>query len=418
MTFAVCGVKKAGYSAHAWVEGCSRSDNELWEDHILRSHKIRLNPTSEQVDYFLRCAEVARKTWNWALGEYNLAYERGEKPKVLGLKKEFNRLRSENKDFYAEVSQVQTYANQYAFTDLQFALSRFFKLNKEGKLKPSPGKKPRKDGKPTGFPRFKSKRDTIPAFGVANVAFDTNEHTLTISKCPGVVNMAEHLRFEGKILGARITRHAGYWYLSVQMEVPDTQRERYEDNNVGVDLGIKSLAVTSDGVIYENPKAFRKIEKKLAKMQRSFARKTEGGKNWQKQKEKIVKLHNKAANVRKENLHKITTELTDNYSLIAIENLNIEGMKKNRRLAKAVSDSGMSEFRRQLEYKSEASGSKVVVIDRWYPSSRLCNNCGSKNDDLTLSQRIWECKECGSVNDRDLNAALNIRDEGVAIYHK
>lgn len=122
--------------------------------------------------------------------------------------------------------------------------------------------------------------------------------------------------------------------------------------------------------------------------------------------------------MRKENLHRITTELTDDYSLIAIENLNIEGMKKNRRLAKAVSDTGMSEFRRQLEYKAETSGSKVVVIDRWYPSSRLCNSCGSKNEELTLSQRILECKECGSVNDRDINAALNIRDEGVAIYHK
>lgn len=388
---------------------------------MIRAHRIRLNPTAEHEKYFWQCCGVARFTWNWALAEYNNGLARGEKPKVLELKKEFNRQRKEE-GFAPFVAEVQTYANQYAFQDLQAAISRYFDLKKKGTLKAPAGYKPRKDGRPFGWPRFKARNKTAPSFGLANnggMKFDG--HNVSIQRCPGgPVNMAEQLRFDGKVLCGRVSYTGGHWYLAVQVEIADVEKTADLSKTVGIDMGIKYRAVTSDGVLYDNPKALTANLRKLARLQRSASRMWEmNGKkttaNWRKQQDKIVKLHAHIANIRREHAHRMTTELVNEYGLIGVEDLNIKGMVKNRRLAKAVSDAGMYQVRQQLTYKADAVGGKVVAVDRWYASSKICSACGDKVDELPLSVRSWACPSCGAEHNRDGNAAVNIRNEAVRL---
>lgn len=388
---------------------------------MIRAHRIRLNPTPEQEQYFWRCCGVARFTWNWALAEYNNALDRGEKPKILELKKEFNRRRNEE-GFSPFVAEVQTYANQYAFQDLQAAISRYHDLRKKGALKPPAGWKPRKDGKPFGWPRLKARNKVTPAFGLANnggMRFDG--HNVVISKCPGgAVNMAESLRFDGKILGGRVTYTGRHWYLSVQVELSNAEQTADLTKTVGIDMGIKYRVVTSDGVLYDNPKALDANRRKLARLQRSASRMWEmNGKeptaNWRKQQEKIAKLYARIGNIRREHAHRMTTELVNEYGLIGVEDLNIKGMVKNRKLAKAVNDAGMYQVRQQLEYKSATVGGRVVVVDRWFASSKTCSACGEQVAELPLSVRSWACPSCGAEHNRDGNAAVNIRNEAVRL---
>lgn len=383
---------------------------------MIRAHRIRLNPTAEQDQYFWRSAGVARFTWNWALAEYNNALVRGEKPKLAALKIEFNRRRSED-GFAPFVSEVQSYAYQYAFQDLQSAISRYHDLRKKGKLKAPAGWKPRKDGKPFGWPRFKARNKTTPAFGLANNGgMRFSGHNVLIARCPGgPVNMAEVLRFEGRVLGGRVSYSGGHWYLAVQVEVADLPHTTDRSKAVGIDLGIKYRAVTSDGVIYDNPKALTNNQRKLAKLQRSLSRMERGGHNYQKRKAEIARLHERIGNIRREHAHEMTTELVGEYGTIGIEDLNIKGMVKNRKLAKAVSDAGMYQVRQQLEYKAPAVGGAVVAIDRWFASSKTCSNCGEQVKELPLSVRSWACPTCGAEHERDGNAAVNIRNEAVRL---
>ncbi len=385
---------------------------------MIRAHRIRLNPTLEQAEYFQRCAGVARYTWNWALAEYNAATERGEKPNVLALKKEFNRLRKSD-NFAPFVAEVQSYANQYAFQDLQSAISRYFDLRKKGTLVTPKGFKPRKDGKSFGWPRFKARDRVTPSFGLANnggIKFDG--HTVAISKCPGVVNMAEPLRFDGKVMGGRVSYTGGHWYLAVQVEITDAEKTADLTKAVGIDMGIKYRAVTSDGVVYDNPRALKQYQRKLAKLQRSFSRMSDAGikgSNYTKRKMEITKLHAKISDIRRENAHVVTTEISRDYGLIGVEDLNIRGMVKNRRLAKAVSDAGMYQIRQQLDYKAAATGARVIAISRWFASSKICSACGEQVGELSLSIRSWVCVNCGASHDRDGNAAINIRNEAIRL---
>lgn len=382
---------------------------------MIRAHRIRLNPTQEQEHYFRQCAGVARFTWNWALSEYNNALARQEKPSLAALKREFNRLRSED-EFAPWVGEVQCYAYQYAFQDLQTAISRYYKLRKEGKLTPTKNRKPRKDGKPFGWPRFKAKDRTTPAFGLANngcMAF--NEHWVRIQRCPGgAVNMAEHLRLQGKIMAGRVTYVGGYWYLSVLVEIT-TPEPAINDNAVGIDLGIKYRAVTSDGVVYDNLKTLAKYSRKMRLLQRSLSRMQRGGANYEKRRVEIAKLHAKIANVRREQAHRITTEIARGYGIVGLEDLNIKGMVKNRKLSKALSDASMYQIRQQLEYKVPTAGGRVVVIGKWFASSKICFACGEQVQQMPLSIRQWACPNCGAEHERDGNAAVNIRNEAVRL---
>jgi putative transposase len=179
-------------------------------------------------------------------------------------------------------------------------------------------------------------------------------------------------------------------------------------NPVGVDLGVKNLATLSDMTLFHNPRALRRNLRKLKKLQRNLSRKKKGSRNHQTNRMHLAKIYLRIFNIRQDTLHKVTTYLAKNHRKIVIEDLNVSGMLKNRRLAQAIADVGLYEFRRQLEYKCKWYGSELIIAPRTYPSSKLCSNCGHKKNELALSEREYHCDECGLMIDRDLNAALNL----------
>jgi putative transposase len=407
---------------------------------ILKAHRIKLNPTSEQEQYFWRAAGTARFSFNWGLAEYNkrLDHNRevektneGEKVKVSGrlLKKEFNQIKPE------WVNEVTCWVYQGAFDDLQKAFSMFWDKRKNGTLLKS--NKPRKDGRPNGWPRFKSRNRTTPAFYLANTALKFDNHFVRFDKARvGPVNMCEALRFEGKVMSGRVTYKGGHWWLSVQVET-EHEPTAPKPGAVGVDLGIKYLAVTSDGVVYENPRALYRGAKRLRRLKRKLDRQRRANNKdnfnengtvkrgvkleWvtsgkQKRTERaLARLEAHTANIRREVAHEMTTDIATTYGIIGLEDLNIKGMMQNGRLSKAVADSAMYEKRRQIEYKAAWNGGQSVLIGRWFPSSKRCSGCGEINAELTLSEREWTCTHCDQVNHRDGNAAVNIRDEALRL---
>lgn len=401
---------------------------------VTKAHKIRLNPTPEQEQYFRQAAGVARFCFNWGLERYQQKLDAKEKVNGRSLKKEFVAIKD---DQFPWVGNVTTWAYQGAFDDLQSAFRMYFTKKKNGTLNRPKDWKPRKDGKPFGWPRFKSRNKTTPAFYLANITLHFNDNEFWFDKRRvGWINMTEPLRFEGRILGGRVSYHAGYWWLSVQVEI-EIDDPALNNKAVGVDLGIKYLAVTSDGQIFDNPKALERAKRKLRRLQRKLDRQrrannpdnyNENGtvksgvelewhtsENMKKTKAAIAKAHYRVSCIRNEASHQMTTDLTRNYGLIGIEDLNVSGMQKNKRISKAISDAALFEKRRQMEYKAVWTGSEVVTVDRWFPSSKRCNNCGETKPELKLSEREWTCENCGSVNHRDGNAAMNIRDEAIRI---
>jgi putative transposase len=228
----------------------------------------------------------------------------------------------------------------------------------------------------------------------------------------GTVRLKEKNRLPVGIKVSSVTcsELAGHWFVSLKCET-EACNIKIGTGIIGIDLGIKSLAVTSDGRVYENPKALRNNLKKLARLQRRLSRQIKGSNNRKKTKLKLSRLYYKISNIRKDALHKATSAIVKAKAkpeTIVLENLNVSGMMKNRKLSQAISDVGFFEFRRMIEYKSKWNGITVQVASTFFPSSRLCNVCGTKNEDLKLSDRVWVCGNCGSVLDRDLNAAINL----------
>jgi putative transposase len=222
--------------------------------------------------------------------------------------------------------------------------------------------------------------------------------------------MTERLRFSGKIMNARVSERAGYWFVSIHVQLPVPERH-VPARVIGVDVGVKSLAVDSDGAVFENQKHLTKALRKLRRLNRWLARKQKGSKNWHKAKRKLARLHLRIANLRADAIHKLTTRLAGKARIIALETLNVAGMLKNHKLARAIADAAFSEMVRQPGYKAQ----QVVRVDPFSPSSKTCNECGHINRDLTLADRVWTCPACGTVLERDVNAARNIRDEGMRL---
>lgn len=351
-----------------------------------RSHKIELRVNNSQSTHLFKAVGCARFAWNWGLAEWNRRYEAGEKTSAYEIKADFNRIKRELFPFVMEVSK---WATSEPFRHLDSAFKRMF--NKKAK-----------------HPRFKKKgqHDSlyIPGSVIKVVGKKVRIPIL------GWVKMTEKLRFCGKLNSITISNRAGKWFASFQVDLGDTKRESQSQGVVGVDLGIKSLAVLSDSTRFENIKSTNKFSKKLVRLNRSLSRKKKGSSNWKKAKAKLAKLHYKIACVRSDCTHKMTSAIASNYSVVCIEDLNSSGMVKNKRLAKAISDASFSEIRRQLEYKAET----VVVIDRWFPSTKLCPQCGQIND-MPLSKRVYSC-DCGyGPEERDFHAAKNILLEGIRL---
>lgn len=271
----------------------------------------------------------------------------------------------------------------------------------------------------TGYPKFKSKHKCRWSYTTDNnsnaVRFDGNR--LKLPKV-GYVKVVEHRQHEGRILTATISHErSGEYYASVLCEIEPLQVLPVAGKVVGVDLGLHDLVVCSDGTRVEAPKHFRKAEQKLAKRQRVFSRTQKGSKGHENARLKVARCHQKIKNQRNDFLQKLSTKLIKENQIICLEDLSVKGMERNHKLAKSVTDASFSKFVEMLEYKAEWYGRKVIKIDRFYPSTQLCNGCGYKNESIKglkgLKVREWICLCCGEVHDRDLNAARNILKKGL-----
>ena len=275
-------------------------------------------------------------------------------------------------------------------------------------------------GRRMGFPRFKAKDRTVPRFAYTTGSFGLIDGDPKALKLPriGRVHCMENVA--ARVGGARelrmtVSRRVGRWYAALTVERDDKPVTKPPRGGaVGIDLGIKTLATLSDGTVISNPRCLAASERRLKRAQKALSRKAMGSKRRAKARAKVARLHAHVANQRGDAMHKATTWLASTYSDISVEDLNVVGMVKNHRLAKAVSDAAFGEFRRQLEYKTARTGATLHVVDRWYPSSKTCSRCGRVKAKLSLAERVYRCDGCGLVMDRDLNAAVNIRVAGSA----
>ncbi len=371
-----------------------------------RSHVIRLNATPEQDIYFRKACGVRRHAYNWALARWKEARSKGERLTIRGLRAEYNQIKGEQFPWVYETTKC---APEQAFADLGQAFANYWRMKREGtqpKLK-----HPRKDGEEAGFPRFKSKKKDRLRFYLTNDKFSVDGHMLHVPKL-GDVNMTEALRFQGKIMSACISYRAGWWFVSIAVQVKH-ETPTHSGGTVGIDLGVKTLATLSDGEKFENQKHYRKSLGRIQGLSKGLSRKGEGSQNWWKHVKKLAKAHYRVACQRQDALHKMTTQVARTYALIGLEDLNTKGMLTNHHLAQAVSDASFFEVKRQLLYKAEQYGGSVQLVDRWYASSKTCSRCGWIHEDLTLAERVFICHDCGLMIDRDHNAAINIHKEAL-----
>jgi putative transposase len=349
---------------------------------------------------------VARHAYNWALARWKEARAEGKRVKMKELKAEYNRVKGEQFPWCYEVTKC---APEQEFAHLGQAFDNYWHMKKEGTLPKL--KHPRKDEEEAGFPRFKSKKRDRLSFYLANDKFSVDKHTIRIPKL-AAVNMTEELRFQGKIMSAIISYRAGWWFVSISVEVKH-EFPTHSGGAVGIDLGIKTLATCSDGVVFENQKHYRQGLGRIKGLSKGLSRKVEGSQNWWKNTKKLAKAHYRVACQRQDSLHKITTHAAQTHALIGLEDLHAKGMLANHCLAQAVSDASFFEVKRQLLYKVEQYGGYIQLVDRWYPSSKTCSACGWVDKDLNLGDRVFICESCGVTIDRDFNASLNIRDEAL-----
>ncbi|MBK1696240.1 RNA-guided endonuclease InsQ/TnpB family protein [Rhodovibrio salinarum] len=351
------------------------------------THKIALDPTNKQHTLLARSAGTARFAYNWVLDEWKRQYRNGEKPTEAALRRQLNAVKGTDYPWMFEVSKS---VPQQAVKDLGEAFKRFF----QGK---------------NAYPRFK-KKFVDDSFRADNGpgTFDVQGKRIRLPRI-GWIKTREPLRFSGRLKRVVVSRTADRWYASVLVEMDTETPDRENQAIGGVDLGVKALATLPDGTTFESPKALERNLKKLRRLSKAHSRKKNGSKNKRKSAAKLARLHRRIANIRADALHKLTSELVGRYDVIGIEDLNVSGMSQNKRLARHIADVGLHEFRRQLEYKAELYGTRIVVADRFYASSKTCSACGSKNEMLRLGDRAWTCCSCGTSHERDANAAANLQ---------
>lgn len=366
---------------------------------VVRGYKTELDLNNEQRTACMKHAGASRFAYNWGLARSKEAYHTtGKRPTAMQLHRELNVLKQTDYPWMYETSKC---APQEALRDLETAYKNFFRrveLKKQGKWKGQ-----------LGFPRPKKRSKAIGSFrltGSIHVYPDA-------IKLPRLGRLRLHERdfipTDAKVLSATVSEQAGRWFVSIQVEEEQKKPVPTAATAIGVDLGIKTLATLSDGTTFENPRALKHALKKLKRLERQKSRRKKGSAKRKKTCRKLAKQHARVATIRKDVTHKLTTYLCKNHALVAIEDLHVAGMLKNHCLAQAVSDSNFGEIRRQLEYKSAYHGTHLVLVDRFYPSSKTCSGCGYIKPELSLSERTFVCEDCGMVLDRDLNAAINVR---------
>ena len=382
---------------------------------MIKSIKVRLNPNNKQSTKLFQYAGCARFAYNWAISREQDNYKQGNKfLSDSELRKEFTQLKKQSE--YQWLNEVSNNVTKQAIKDACNTYKRFFK----GQCK---------------YPKFKSKKHSTPSFYQDNIKIQfTDTHvkveSFSMSKKQNKqklnwIKLCEKGRIPTgcKYMNPRFTYDGLYWYVSIGIEVNDNTTLP-SNEGIGIDLGIKHLAICSDGNTYKNinkTQTVKKLEKKKRRLQRSISRKYEKNKkganycktsNIIKREKELLKLNHRLTNVRQNYLHQTTSEIVKREpSFICIEDLNVSGMMKNKHLSKAVQQQGFYEFRRQIEYKAMWNNIPVVIADRFFPSSKLCSCCGSIKKDLKWSDRIYKC-ECGNVIDRDYQAALNLKQYG------
>lgn len=386
---------------------------------MIKSIKVRLAPNNKQLTKLFQYAGCARFAYNWAINREQENYNRGNK--FLSdheLRKEFTRLRHQ----HSWLKNVSNNVTKQAIKDVCDAYKRFFK----GQCR---------------YPKFKSKKRSTPSFYQDNVKIQfTDTHVKVEGFSMNRKRTKQRLNWirlceigriptDCKYMNPRFTFDGLHWYVSVGVEVSDTP-DTIKTDGIGIDLGLKDLAICSDGNKYPNinkTQRVKKLERRKRRLQRSVSRRYEKNKkgerycktrNIVKRQRELLKVSRRLTNIRHNHIHQITSEIIKRKpSFICIEDLNVSGMMKNKHLSKSLQQQGLYEFRRQIEYKSAWNNIPVIVADRFFPSSKLCSCCGTIKTDLKLSDRIYRC-ECGNIIDRDVQASLNLKRYGETVLEQ
>ena len=360
---------------------------------INKSYKFRINPTKEQIVLISKHFGATRFVFNRYLNSRKETYI--EEKKSLNYYDNANDLTVLKKDEqFVWLKEINSQSLQSSLRNLDTAYNKFFR-------------------KQTKFPRFKSKFDR-QSFTIPQSVY-IEDGKLQIPKFKKGIDINIHREIEGKLLFATISKSTtGKYYVSITCEVEYIPFEK-TNSKVGIDTGIKDLAILSDGKVYKNIKTLKTNLKKLKYNQRQLSKKVKGSNSRLKQKSKLATVHEKVTNIRKDYLHKVSTEIIKNHDVICIEDLAVKNMMKNHKLAQAFSDVSLGAFYTMLEYKANWNEKTIVKIDRFFPSSKACNVCNYINQDLTLKDREWTCKSCNTVHDRDFNASINIKKQGLKI---
>ena len=361
---------------------------------MLRAYKYALFPDEEQSTQLSKTFGCVRFVFNAGLETKNTAYRmRGVSLTCFDLIKQTTEAKKE----LTWLAEVPAQALQMSLRNLDNAFTNFFRHG-------------------AAFPRFKSRHRKQSFQLPQGVKVDFDNGKVFLPKCKWM-DAALHRRFEGTIKTTTVSRTpTGKYFVSILVDIPIRSAKPKPVNPVtavGLDLGIKTFLVTSEGEEFENQKFLSRNLRRLRVEQRSLARKQKGSANREKQRLVVARLHEKIRNQRSDYLHKISTTLVESYDTICMEDLNVKGMVKNHCLARAIGEQGWSDFKRICEYKCETFGKHFIQIGRFQPSSKICSVCGATNHGLKLSNRSWQCASCSTIHDRDVNAAINIKDFGV-----
>jgi len=367
-----------------------------------KAYKFRLYPNKEQQIYFAKCFGSVRFIYNQMLAERKSLYEQYKDDKI-SLKEHKPKTYSQIKKEYDWLYEIDNLALANAQMNLQSAYNNFFR------------------DKSVGFPKFKSKHKDRNSYTTNNQNSSVrieNKH-IKLPKV-GFVRIKQHREIpdKHKIKSCTISKNpSGKYYISILVEYEQVEVNFNPNTNkfIGLDMDMKNLYTDSNGVRAEYPRYYRKMQDKLAREQRKLSKCKRGSNNYCKKRLKVAKLHEKVVNQRKDFLHKLSNQIANGYDGVCIEDLNMKAMSQCLNLGKSVSDNGWGMFTTFLGYKLDWQGKPLIKIDKWYPSSKTCNVCGTIKDDLTLSDREWTCEGCGTHHDRDWNAAINIKNEGIRL---
>lgn len=360
---------------------------------MIKTYKYRIYPSKTQRSLIEQHFGNCRVVYNFFLNYRQAEFAKGNKVNYYTTQKVLTELKK--REEYAWLKESGSQSLQMALRHLDNAYDRFFKKN-------------------SGYPKYKSKKNPVQSFTAPqNVSIENNR--VYLPKFMEGIKIKMHRQFPtGCILKqATISRRSGQYYISIMFDDGKSIPSKVKAATaVGLDVGISSFVVTSAGHVYENKQFVKTSQQRLTKLQRRLSKKQKGSANYKKAKLKVQKLHQHIANQRQDYQHKISNEITNHYDIICVETLSVRNMLKNKYLSRSISDSGWSEFIRQLEYKSEWKGKTLIKIDKWFPSTQLCSSCGYNTGPKPLHIRKFQCPNCGSKHDRDINAAINIRNYG------